>query len=154
VSIRDAAERQPLANLQVRGIGEMAPEAQLPCEFRFPMPMNIANQSGRRTSHWGVIHNAKNKYWGHLDFLAKAGQLPTPPDAPWEKVTVHSVMRLGHAMDDDNAMRRHKWVMDWLKTRKYIVDDKRKHLRWAALPDQIVGRKQDYTITLTVSEGK
>lgn len=149
---REEIDAGRLENLKARGNGKVAPAAQLPCVFRFPMPLNIANNSGRKRSHWAVTHNAKLQYWAVLDVLKRTGDVPPPPAEPWESVVIHSVMRLGHAMDDDNAMRRHKWVLDWLKTRKYIVDDKRKYLRWAGFPEQIVGRKQEYSITLTLSD--
>lgn len=150
---REEVEQVRLENLKARGRegGSAPPVAQQPLVFRFPMPMNIANRSGRRTSHWAVEYGKKTQFWAVCDVLQRAGDFPPPPASPLPRAVVHSVMRLGHAMDDDNAMRRHKWVLDWLKTRGYIVDDKRKCIRWAGLPEQIVGRKQDYSITLTLT---
>jgi hypothetical protein len=54
-------------------------------------------------------------------------------------------------MDDGNAMNRHKWIEDWLTTRGYIVDDRKKNLEWEGFPEQIVKRDGNYSITLTLT---
>jgi hypothetical protein len=105
--------------------------------FRFPMPENIANTP----MHHMVRHRLKTAYWALCDTLQAGGILPPPPVAPWARVAVTSHMTLGNPMDDDNAMARHKPLLDWLKTRGYIVDDRRKCLTWDGLPEQRVSRK-------------
>ncbi len=60
-------------------------------------------------------------------------------------------MYLGGAMDDDNAMARHKPLLDWLKTRGYIADDRKKNIVWEGLPEQIVKRDGNYRIELTIT---
>jgi hypothetical protein len=114
--------------------------------FVFPMPPNLAN--GRM--HWRVKHKAKTDYWRILDFGQRL--FPRLPDKPFEKATISVVLRLGHAMDDDNAMARVKWALDWLVTRGYIVDDKRKNLKWEGLPEQIVKRDGCYRLEITLRE--
>jgi hypothetical protein len=59
-------------------------------------------------------------------------------------------MHLGAMMDHDNALRRHKWPLDWLKTRRYIVDDSPAHLNWKSFPEQRVKRDGNYRIDLTL----
>lgn len=112
-----------------------------------PMPLNLANSR----MHWRAKHREKLKYWETLDIMAVVGQIPMPPPEPLNKVTVTSHMILGASMDDDNAMARHKWVLDWLKTRGYIEDDKRKCLTWGSLPAQEVSRKTSSEIILTLT---
>lgn len=114
--------------------------------FTVPMPLNLANSR----MHHMVRHKAKVAYWERLDLMVAGEILPARPKVPWPKVCVTSRMTLGAAMDDDNAMARHKWVLDWLVKRKYVVDDKRKCLTWGGIPEQHVSRKNEPSITLTV----
>jgi hypothetical protein len=111
------------------------------------MPPNLTNAKRRG---WKGTHFGKKKYLAYLDDLQRYGLLPAPPAKRIEKASMSSVMKLGHAMDDDNAMARHKWPLDWLKTRGYVLDDRRACLTWKALPSQVVGRKQEYVIELTL----
>lgn len=120
--------------------------------FTAPMPELVTNSNRGRSRHWRAAHREKLAYWDKLDLLAAAKQIPRPPASPIAKCTVRSVMYLGGAMDDDNAIARHKPLLDWLKKRSYIVDDRRKCLRWEALPDQIVKRDGNYRIVLTLTE--
>ena len=78
--------------------------------------------------------------------------IPSPPKLPFQKVQIRSVMQLGNHMDDDNAMARHKPLLDWLKTRGYIADDRRSVLRWEGFPEQIVKRNGRYSIILTLTD--
>lgn len=116
--------------------------------FKFPMPPNLTNAKRRG---WKGTHFGKKRYLAHLDDLQRYGVLPAPPKEPFATSAIRSVMRLGHAMDDDNAMARHKWCLDWLKTRGYVEEDRRTNLRWIGLPEQIVGRKQERVIELTLT---
>lgn len=118
--------------------------------FTLPMPENLTNP--RRRGHWAAVHGAKQKYLAACDLLQKFGQVPPPPRRPLGRVTIASVMRLGAAMDDDNAMARHKWALDWLKTRGYVADDRRNNIRWVSLPHQVVKRKQAYQLEITLTE--
>lgn len=42
--------------------------------------------------------------------------------------------------------------MTWLVKRKYIVDDKAKCLTWEGFPTQTVSRKNEPSITLTLTK--
>lgn len=114
------------------------------------MPGNETNKASGR-SHWRYVYSAKKKYQRQLDELQQAGLIALPPAEPIARVKVKSVMHLGNHMDDDNAIARHKVLIDWLKTRGYIVDDRRKNLQWESLPNQIVRRNGDYRIELTIT---
>ncbi len=117
-----------------------------------PMPRNISNGP---FSNRFAVNAAKKRYWEHLDLLAAVGpkgQIPPPPPEPFERAKISSVMYLGAAMDEDNAMRRHKWVADWLRRRGYIRDDRPRNLKWTGFPAQIVKRADRYRIVLTIEE--
>lgn len=122
----------------------------LTCEF--PMPPSQTNASGA-SRHWRSQYSARKNYAKQLDELQSVGRIPPPPKDPWTKSSIASVMHLGAAMDDDNAMARHKPLLDWLKTRGYIVDDRKKNLVWEGLPTQVIRRArpgEHYRIVLTM----
>lgn len=115
--------------------------------FVLPLPPNLANSRW----HWRVKQNKKKQYYAALDLLRVAKLLPPVPSEPWTVAEVRAAMVLGAAMDDDNAMARCKWALDWIVRAGYLVDDRRKALRWAGFPEQDVTRKRDYTLTLTLT---
>ena len=120
-----------------------------PLTLTVPMPENVTNRRSGR-SHWRVQHREKKAYLARLDVLQATGRLPPPPPAPFARARIRSTMHLGAHMDDDNAMARHKPLLDWLKTRGYVADDRKRNLEWDAFPEQIVRRTGDYRITLTL----
>jgi hypothetical protein len=117
--------------------------------FVVPMPANVTNRT-RGSSHWRRGWLEKKALIDRLDLLAAAKLLPPCPDEPLERATVRSVMYLGGAMDEDNAMARHKPILDWLKKRGYIRDDRKRNLTWVGFPEQVVKRGQEYRIELTL----
>ncbi len=112
-----------------------------------PMPVNISNSD----RGWRVRIGQKKAYFRALDTLQLLGRIPAPPRRALDGVTLDSIMHLARQMDVDNAMRRHKWVLDWLKTRGYIVDDSPAHLTWVSFPEQRVKRDGNYCIELTLT---
>lgn len=118
--------------------------------FVFPMPTNVTNPGSR--THWAQKGRMKKEYLKQCDERQGAGLLPPPPKKPFTSATLSSVMHLGAHMDDDNAMARHKSILDWLKTRGYIVDDRKTCVRWTGFPEQEVKRDGDYRIELTLTE--
>lgn len=101
------------------------------------MPPNRGNQRGRTR----YINFQKKRYWKDLDRLRNDGTLPDPPEVPWEK-SGYTVTFYGWSyMDDDNAIARVKWILDWLVSRDYIVDDSRKHCRLLEVPEQVIDRQ-------------
>lgn len=116
--------------------------------FRFPMPRRELNASKKG---WRSAYYGKQKYLKHLDELQKYGLLPAPPPVPLARATVSSVMHLGGHMDQDNAMARHKNICDWLVTRGYVASDRTRSLHWLGFPEQIVSRRQEYCIELTLT---
>lgn len=101
--------------------------------------------------HWRTKDTAKKRYWDLCDSHRQVGLIPNPPARPLERVRIASVMHLGNQMDDDNAMARHKWLIDWLRREKYIANDRKHNVVWAGLPEQRVKRRVQYRIVLTLT---
>ncbi len=79
------------------------------------------------------------------------GILPPPPPQPLAKAVITARLTLWNPMDEGNAMTRaEKLPCDWLKTRGYLVDDSRKHLRWGGIPTQRISRKNAPCLELTL----
>lgn len=115
-----------------------------------PLPPNRANAR----LHWRAVHRAKTIYWQRCDNVQLLGEhgifiCPPPPKAPFQSALLAATLYLHQLMDEDNALSRTKWLGDWLVTRRYLVDDTRDRVRWAAIPDQIVDRKNP-RISLTI----
>lgn len=115
--------------------------------FVLPMPPNLANAR----MHWRRKHREKLDYWMILDAKLAWKDLPNPPRRPWPHATIRSTMYLGASMDDDNAMARHKWALDWLVSRGYLVDDRKRCLTWDGFPAQVVKRDGNYRLEITIA---
>lgn len=120
-------------------------------ELTLPMPELLTNSNRGRSRHWRAMHDEKLAYWQRLDLLMYTRAIPRPPATPIMRATLRSVMYLGGAMDDENAAARHKIAIDWLRSRRYIADDRRKNLRWESFPEQIVKRDGNYRLVLTIT---
>lgn len=112
-----------------------------------PMPPNLTNRASGK-SHWRTIQREHDTYFTLLDMRLTIGMIPDPPRVPIDPPLISSTMYLGAQMDQDNAMARHKWLIDWLSKRGFIGNDRR--ARWAAFPHQVVKRGQDYRIELAI----
>ena len=113
-----------------------------------PLPPN--RNQGSRSSGW-AWRKAKSQWNDAADLTALRRGFPRPPRTPWEKIAVSAILIMPVEMDDDNAFyRASKCPMDWLKTRRYIVDDSRKHVTWVALPEQVITRKDKPRLELTL----
>lgn len=103
-----------------------------------PLPPNFSND-GRQ--HWRKKYNAQQKYFRQLDELLICQQVEPPPLQIPARIGLSAVLYVWSEMDDDGAMARLKWPVDWMRTRGYVADDKRKNIKWAGLPGQVVDRK-------------
>jgi hypothetical protein len=112
------------------------------------MPPTLSNSSKLRSRHWRALEREKKGYRQTLDYLQLLGELPPPPATPFARATLRSTMHLGAAMDEDNAVNRHKWPIDWLRTRGYIASDRRSGLRWEGFPEQVIKRDLNYRLVL------
>jgi hypothetical protein len=115
--------------------------------FQLPLPPNLANSR----MHWRVKSNQKKAYEETLSMLLHAKQLPALPAEPWKNATVRAELTLGNHMDDDNAVARCKWALDWIVRAGYLEDDRRSNLKWGAFPEQIVSRKLTPALTITLT---
>jgi hypothetical protein len=115
-----------------------------------PMPSNLTNPKARSSRHYFAANRRRKQFVKMLDELATAGLIPPPPAGGFGRVSVTSVMYVGGTMDDDNAIARHKPLLDWLQRNGYLVNDR--YAKWSALPTQVVKPGQDYRIELTLTE--
>lgn len=116
-----------------------------------PMPPIASNRRHGSSRHWRAIEREKKAYWEQLDVLQLVRRIPPSPAAPIARATLRSTMYLGAAMDDDNAVIRHKWPIDWLVRAGFLASDRRTCLRWESLPDQVIKRDGDYRLALTIT---
>lgn len=102
-----------------------------------PLPPNLANSR----MHWRVKHNRKVAYWQTLSEMANCGLIPAEIVSRPPRARIDATLFLYAPMDDDNAMARLKWLVDWLVTNGYLAGDSRKHIEWEGLPKQVIDRK-------------
>lgn len=114
--------------------------------FPLPLPPNLANSR----LHWRAKHGQRQAYERLLTGLLYARQLPPVPALPLPRVTVFAELRLGNAMDDDNAVARCKWALDWIVKAGYLEDDRRSVVQWGGFPTQHLTRKMPPQLTLTL----
>ncbi len=111
--------------------------------FVLPLPVNLGNAR----MYWRKKTRLKRDY-GLECTVAMRLKWPVRGE-PWKRATISAHFYVWNLMDDDNAMARLKWPLDWLVTSGYIVDDSRKVLTWSGLPEQTIDRKnQRLVITL------
>lgn len=120
-------------------------------EIVLPMPPTLTNSGRGRSRHWRALEREKADYWMRCLAEKQAKRIPPPPATPIPFATLRSVMHLGGAMDEDGAVSRHKWALDWLVKQGYLATDRRKGLRWECFPEQIVKRDGNYRLVLTLS---
>lgn len=129
----------------------MTPLTLSPMTVVLPMPPTLTNSGRGRSRHWRAVERERRTYLAYCDAAQAAGLVPPPPPTPIPRATLRSVMHLGGHMDDDGAVSRHKWALDWLVTRGYLLTDRRSGLRWEAFPEQVVSRKHAYELRLTIT---
>lgn len=91
-----------------------------------PRPPDNANNR----QHWAVAERQRKRYVDELDVRLNLRQFPQPPHKPFPYVSIAStwyVFGRHRSLDSDNATRRLKPVIDWLRRRGYFVDDSRLH---------------------------
>jgi hypothetical protein len=113
-----------------------------PIRMTLPLPENLTNVRHGRSRHWRAREKEKRAYWTRLDMLRYTRKLPPAPAKPMPQAEITAVLHMWNFMDDDNAMARLKWVVDWLRKRGYLMGDSRKHLRYAGIPAQHIDRHE------------
>jgi hypothetical protein len=122
-----------------------------PLTLTLPMPPTLTNSGKGRSRHWRALEREKEAYWLLCLAEKQHKRIPPPPATPIHAATLRSTMYLGGHMDEDGAVSRHKWALDWLVTHKYLRTDRRTGLRWEAFPEQIVKRDGNYRLVLTIT---
>lgn len=92
--------------------------------FLLPLPMDRANTY----QHYMARHRERKALWRVLDQRVTLKFLPRAPLRPYVKAHATIELRTWRQMDEDNADARLKDVLDWFKSRGYIVDDSPEHL--------------------------
>lgn len=105
--------------------------------------------NGRK--HWRAKDRERRAYLNGCDIQQGLGVIAAPPTRPLAHAQIAACLTMPNPMDDDNAMARLKWAVDWLATRGYFVRDSRKHLTWRGLPDQRITRKEPPHVTFTIT---
>ena len=131
-----------------RGGPNGAPAGPGPIVLTLPLPEN--RQRGNR-GHWWQVSRARKRYEDACAIRLALGLLPEPPARPFRKCYVTAVIRCWSAMDEGNALSRLKWTEDFLVRSGYIANDSRRHLRWRAVPEQVVDRKQPASVQITLT---
>lgn len=109
-----------------------------------PIPPNFPNTR----MHWAAKHRLK-KVW-QMAALVTEKQLRGRHKPP-HSVRIAARFYLGRKqfMDADNSVSRLKIVVDFLKERGLIVDDKWPHVRWDGFPEQYPDKPRRLELTLT-----
>ncbi len=106
-------------------------------KITLPLPPNMANKSW---GHWTKKHKAQKAYMVlcMLKHKCHGGTLP----AGIRKEITATIYNT-RLMDQDNAMARLKWPVDWINRTGFIVDDDPDHLVWTGLPTQVKCKKDE-----------
>lgn len=116
--------------------------------FLLPLPPNRANAR----KHWSAVQRERKQYEHECTMRMLAKMIPLPPKFPMERASISAQLVVGNYMDEDNAIARCKWAVDWLVKAGYLLNDTRKHLSWSGFPTQYLNRaEQSLTLTLTES---
>lgn len=106
-----------------------------------PLPPSLTNSGRGRSRHWRSLKRERDAYWAELNLLLAARRIPGPPATPPAFAVLRATLYLWNPMDDDGAMARLKWPLDWLRGHGFIAGDSRRCVRWAGLPDQVIDRR-------------
>lgn len=117
--------------------------------FVVPLPPNLANAR----FHWRTKEKFRSDYFSRLDLLYAGRLLPKLAGETWAQATVRAELYVKREMDEDNALARCKWPVDWIVRKGFLTDDSRAHLRWEGLPTQVVNgaRAASTAIHLTLT---
>jgi hypothetical protein len=113
--------------------------------FELPLPDDVANTY----QHYMAKHRKRSAYFALLDTKVMVRWLPKAPREPFAKAHAQVEVRTFRIMDRDNAVARLKNACDWLKTRRYIVDDAPAYLMLDVTPMAAPRSNCGVTITLT-----
>lgn len=94
---------------------------------------------GNSRMHWRTKQAKRRAYQTTVMVeMANAGQLPK---RALPKARITATLYVHQRMDADNLFARLKWPLDCLVRCGWLEDDGPDHLEWAAMPTQVVDRK-------------
>ena len=100
-------------------------------KITLPLPPNMAN--GRM--HWAAKHRKQQAYK-----LRCTATHPARPEKPVVPAIVSARLYVWNLMDDDGAVARLKWPLDWLVEREILANDDPKSMRLGEVT-QVIDRK-------------
>jgi hypothetical protein len=104
-----------------------------------PVPANIAN--GRM--HWAAKSRKQKAYRLRCTVMH-----PSRPERPIEKAHITAAWYVWNTMDDDNAVARLKWPIDWLVARGIILNDDPAHMTLGEVTQEIDRREPRLVLTV------
>ena len=107
-----------------------------------PLPPDRGNARG----HWAAHHRQRRSYWAALDVHALAQRFRLK--APLARANVAIDLRTWNPMDPDNLAARCKYLLDWLVTRGYLVDDSPRTIT-LTVTQRVDRTNRGATVTLT-----
>jgi len=69
-----------------------------------------------------------------------------------KQVKIKATIYCGGRMDDDNAIARLKWPVDWMVRNGWLEGDRSSQLSWDWPIAQVVKRGQDYRVEFELTE--
>lgn len=111
-------------------------------KIMLPLPPNMAN--GRM--HWRVKNNKRKAYFEACDILMAPYTVYFPDDPPMTRTRLKATIYCGGRMDQDNAIARLKWPVDWLVRNDLLAEDSPAFLEWVWPIEQVVKRNQQYRV--------
>jgi hypothetical protein len=108
-------------------------------KITLPLPENLANSR----LHWA----AKNRVRANYMLLCTAAH-PARPAEPIAPVILDATLYGWNRNDEDNAVARLKWPIDWLVERQIILDDHPSALRLGTVTQEIDRKNQRLEIVL------
>lgn len=103
--------------------------------------LDLPKATGNARMHWRTRYYTRTRFWEAQDNRQRLGLIEPPPNRPMGSVTVLAHFLVSKPNDPDNLTARLKDVMDWLKTRGYIVDDGPSVVKALTVTQETVPRK-------------
>lgn len=101
-----------------------------------PLPPNMGNAD---FGHWRTRYDVKRQYAEYFKTLLNLNIIMAPPEKPPLFSSLEIKMFVRAELDQDNAHARIKFALDGLTKNGYIVDDKKKYLKYVL--EQVIDRK-------------
>ena len=98
--------------------------------------------------HWRVKNRKRKAYFEMCDLTTFQGWRGSTP----KRVKIKATVYCGGRMDDDNAIARLKWPVDWMVRNGWLEDDRSSQLEWDWPIAQVVKRGQGYHVDFELTE--